>query len=247
MVEASNIAASRRDDPLKIFICWSGDYSKEIAKEVSTFFNDAFDPDVEVFFSEDNIKGGARWQQYLSGELQNADVGLLCLTPDNLNSSWIHYEAGALSKLVDHSLVIPLLFGVSHADLSKSPLVFFQAVTADSEKDVLQIVLDINNRLKNRSRREKLLEKRVKENWKKVTNTSKSLLVDVELQDDHATGGADGQIPVMDEMLALVRQIRQEIAPLGKMRSKLDQLQNQVQELNSDWEKERSEKRKSAR
>lgn len=58
--------------------------------------------------------------------------GVLCLTPENLQSSWMSFEAGALSKAVSASRVIPYLLGFEPREL-EGPLAQFQAVRADQD------------------------------------------------------------------------------------------------------------------
>src|SRR5205823_4210816 len=67
--------------------------------------------------------------------------GILCLTPENLKAPWLLFEAGALSKAVDHSAVCPFLYDVSKTDL-EWPLAQFQANTADEEgtKGIVELV-----------------------------------------------------------------------------------------------------------
>jgi hypothetical protein len=57
---------------------------------------------------------------------------VICLTPENLENPWLLYEAGALSKSVEGSSVVPFLLGVRKADV-KGPLAHFQGADADIE------------------------------------------------------------------------------------------------------------------
>jgi len=92
--------------------------------------------------SEGDIEKGARWSLDLARELEGAKVGIICLTPENLDSPWVHFEAGALSKTIDKTFVCPYLFQLEKADL-KGPLAQFQATKAD-QKDTQQLVQTIN-------------------------------------------------------------------------------------------------------
>src|SRR5258705_7407622 len=89
-----------------------------------------------------DIDRGARWSSDIAIELADTSFGVLCLTPENLNAPWIHFEAGALSKTLDKSFVCPYLFELEPADL-KGPLIQFNAAKAD-EEDTLKLVLTIN-------------------------------------------------------------------------------------------------------
>jgi hypothetical protein len=66
----------------------------------------------------------------------------LCITPENLSSEWILFEAGALSKSMLDAKVIPLLFGLELSDLS-GPLSQFQALKID-QKGIMDVITAIN-------------------------------------------------------------------------------------------------------
>jgi hypothetical protein len=92
---------------MKVFLSWSGDRSKQIARALAEFLTDTIQI-VRPFMSGHDLEAGARWPLHLMGELDKTDFGILCLTPENLGSSWIHFETGALSKRVEVSGVCPL-------------------------------------------------------------------------------------------------------------------------------------------
>lgn len=72
--------------------------------------------------SELDIGAGARWNNDLSEQLDLGTVGMVCVTPSNLGSVWLHFEAGAISKHAGTSILIPFLHRVSIGELSPSPL-----------------------------------------------------------------------------------------------------------------------------
>lgn len=76
-------------------------------------------------------------------QLQDLKTGVLCLTPDNLNAPWILFEAGALSKALDDSLVCPYLFGIETAEV-QWPLAQFQLEKAE-EDGTRRLMTTINN------------------------------------------------------------------------------------------------------
>ena len=84
---------------MKIFLCWSGERSRQFATAASQFLTDIFDDVVEPVISSD-IEKGAVWFEDLSDTLRQARVGLLCLTPEAVGSPWIHFEAGILAKVL---------------------------------------------------------------------------------------------------------------------------------------------------
>lgn len=53
---------------------------------------------VQPWLSSKDITFGTRWSSVLSDVLAETDVGIVCLTADNLAANWLLFEAGALSK-----------------------------------------------------------------------------------------------------------------------------------------------------
>jgi len=98
---------------------------------------------VEPWMSESDIDTGSRWGPDLDKELEKSHFGILCLTPESMLSTWIHYEAGALSKFVDKARVCPYLLGLQPTDI-KGTLVNFQMARANKE-DTLKLVQAINH------------------------------------------------------------------------------------------------------
>ena len=94
------------------------------------------------FLSSEDIGKGARWSAEVAAKLETSKVGIICLTPGNMNSSWVLFEAGALSKVVGDTHVCPLLIGLKPSDV-KGPLSQFQFTTT-SKPDMLQLVKTLN-------------------------------------------------------------------------------------------------------
>jgi hypothetical protein len=57
-----------------------------------------------------NIDKGARWGMALASELQATEVGIICVTRENVEVPWLLFEAGALSKSVDAARVCTYLY-----------------------------------------------------------------------------------------------------------------------------------------
>ena len=55
------------------------------------------------FFLSAGIEKGALWFGELTSNLQKAKAGVVCLTPQNLLSPWMHFEVGALFSRRKHS------------------------------------------------------------------------------------------------------------------------------------------------
>lgn len=126
---------------MKLFISWSGEFSKEIAEKLSVWIPSVLQS-VEVFFSPNDIEKGENWDSRLTAELSESNYGIVCLTPQNVTAPWLHFEAGALSKSFE-SRVSALMIGVSPSDI-KGPLSRFQNTKYD-KKDFMHLIETINN------------------------------------------------------------------------------------------------------
>src|SRR5688500_8346811 len=100
---------------MNVFISWSGEKSKIMAKALSEFLPSVIQS-LDVFFSQ-SIDKGSRGSDEISKALEETDFGIFCLTPDNLENNWIHYEAGAISKSKNVSRVWTLLLSLNHSDI----------------------------------------------------------------------------------------------------------------------------------
>jgi len=124
---------------MKVFLCWSGDRSKAVAEALGHWIGQVIQA-VEPWVSTETDKG-ARWRQEVGDHLEDARVGIVCLTPENLDATWIHFEAGALSKTKD-AKVCTFLLGMQPTDV-KEPLAQFQATKAE-EADIRALIQNIN-------------------------------------------------------------------------------------------------------
>lgn len=126
---------------MKVFISWSGSRSKAVAVALRDWLPLVLQY-VKPWVSDKDIGAGDRWAQSIAGELEAANFGIICITPENLQSEWILFEAGALSKSMLDAKVIPLLFKLELSDLS-GPLSQFQAQKIE-ESGLMEVVKAIN-------------------------------------------------------------------------------------------------------
>ena len=127
---------------VKVFISWSGTVSRGLAEAFRDWLPSVIQA-VKPWMSGSDIDKGVRWSSEIAAELEEARVGLICLTPDNLEKPWILFEAGALSKTLEKTFVCPYLFGLRSADL-QFPLAQFQATKAEKE-DTRKLIHTINS------------------------------------------------------------------------------------------------------
>jgi hypothetical protein len=118
---------------MSIFICWSGDRSHDLARALKVLLTATLktQPDSDVFISDD-IEKGASWFDSIDTQLQTSRAGVVCLTAENLESPWLHFEAGALAQGLarqpPRNRLFTLLHGVTGAELH-GPLATYQATT----------------------------------------------------------------------------------------------------------------------
>jgi hypothetical protein len=127
---------------VKVFISWSGPISKQVAKHLYDWLPLVLQY-TKPYMSSEDIDSGTRWFASVGSELQSSNFGLFCLTRDNLFAPWLHFEAGAISKIVDHANVVPMLFRLQPSDIS-GPLTQFQASTFQQD-EVFRVLKSINN------------------------------------------------------------------------------------------------------
>jgi TIR domain len=185
---------------MQVFICWSGKASHKIAEALKTFLEDTIQ-DVKPFLSSESIQKGGRWLAEISGRLSECNFGILCLTKDNLDSRWLLFEAGALSKNSTDGRVSALLTGIQASDV-ESPLSQFQHTGADST-DVFKLLQTINTLLPEANRRtESQLKRSFEKSW---PDFEKELDAAAKMKGPSPAAPARDPDSIMNETLELVR------------------------------------------
>jgi len=129
---------------MKIFLSWSGELSKAVAERLQPWLRGVIQG-LTTFISSQDINKGSLWLPNLLGELEKSSHGIICLTKDNINSKWLHFEAGALFKGLNGSKIYTLLINVSPLEIGL-PFSSFQG-TVFQKKDVLRLIKDIYSSL----------------------------------------------------------------------------------------------------
>ncbi len=145
---------------MDIFISWSGDRSRECADALKQWLPRVIQS-VRPWISTHDLAKGTRWESVLAKELGQHIYGIICVTPENRESPWLNYEAGALSK-TDASRTFTLLIGLTYAEVEQ-PLAQFNHTLA-TKADVLSLVRSINESGESRLTDE-LLQHAFETNW----------------------------------------------------------------------------------
>ena len=159
---------------MKVFICWSEDQSKVVAETLRGWLKKVIQQ-LEPFLSTQDIRTGKRWSLEIASQLRDTKFGILCLTRENLDSPWLNFEAGALSKTVDdNTFVCPyLISGLQPAEVP-DPLGQFQSNSADKE-GTLKLVKTINAALADKKLEETLLDEIFDKFWPDLEKVLRTL------------------------------------------------------------------------
>lgn len=125
---------------MKVFISWSGEPSKRIASIIYEWLPQVLQG-LQLYMSTETDKGSI-WFSAISSELSDSGFGIICLTPNNRDANWVHFEAGALAHNFSKSNVAPLLLGLTPSDVAP-PLSLFQLVEF-TKADVLKLLKNLN-------------------------------------------------------------------------------------------------------
>jgi hypothetical protein len=133
-------------DTNNVFISWSGERSKRAAEALREWLGTVLQ-NARPWMSDTDIEKGSRSFDEIARALEGMKIGIICLTPENLTSEWLHYEAGALSKTMDPKTRVCtyLLANLESATL-KPPLSWFQWTKAN-KSDTRKLIGTINNHL----------------------------------------------------------------------------------------------------
>lgn len=132
---------------MQVFVSWSGDRSRQIADAIRTWLPMVVQS-VKPWMSDEDIAAGARWLTEISAILNSAQVGIICVTPENQHNPWLLFEAGALSKTLEQTCVCPLVFEMMPGQLD-GPLTQFQANPLTRE-GIGKVIATINKGLGDR-------------------------------------------------------------------------------------------------
>ncbi len=147
---------------MKVFISWSGERSKKVAEALREWLPNVIQS-LDPWMSSEDIEKGARWYVDIVSELESSYYGIICLTSDNIESPWIHFEAGALSKSMEKSRVCPYLFHIDPS-IIKGPLVLFQAAKSTKD-DTKKLLHSINQALAENALSTEKLDKTFERWW----------------------------------------------------------------------------------
>ena len=188
---------------VKIFLSWSGDRSRAVADVLKNWLPSVLQA-VRPYFSPEDIEKGSKWSQEISKELDQSDFGILCLTPENITSPWMLFEAGALSKRLEMARVAPLLVGLEPADVS-GPLAQLQ-LTKLNQEDCFILLKSMNKALGEKGLQDRVLDTVFQKWWPDLDDRIKIALEDYQLAGFSTDKRSTRDL--MEEVLDHVRALR---------------------------------------
>ncbi len=129
---------------MSVFISWSGERSRQVAEALRDWLPDVI-PTLTPWMSSTDLERGTIWFSQIMRKLDESMVGIICLTPENLNSPWLLFESGALSRISEQAYVCTYLFGLEPTDI-RDPLAQYQATRA-IKRETLDLTQTINKTL----------------------------------------------------------------------------------------------------
>lgn len=146
---------------MRVFISWSGNSSKAIAAALREWLPLVLQS-IDPWMSDEDIDKGQRWRMILDKELRT-DVGIICLTPDNVTAPFILFEAGAIAKSVEESYACTYLFNLKPGDI-REPLSAFQHTMA-TKADTKKLIVTLNKATKDRILSDKQIDTIFEKLW----------------------------------------------------------------------------------
>lgn len=193
------------EEPFNVFLAWSGERSKKVALALQEWIPSVIQR-ATPWMSE-RIHAGQLWRQEVARHLSSIRIGVLCMTPENIGSPWLHFEAGVLARsLDDETRVIPYLLELAPREY-KDPLAMFQAVKADRE-DTKKLVYSINSAMAVQLATP-VLDKTFDALWNGLESKLRSIATTEQQQEPPRREDSD----VLTEILERVRSLERTLGP----------------------------------
>jgi hypothetical protein len=193
---------------LKIFISWSLPLSHMVALILRDWLPRVIQ-DVDPWVSSEDIEKGTWWNQDLIEAIEVSTVGIVVLTPENLERAWINFEAGALARAIRPSggIVAPLLINVPGSSID-GPLGSLQ-VTRFEEDDFFKLVDGINARIAE-PLKDHILRDEFELKWPMLVKKIDAALQNIDDKDNAQTAKRP-QDEILEDVVSAMRELRQDI------------------------------------
>lgn len=223
---------------MKVFLSWSESQSHKVALVFREWLPSVIQK-IEPYVSSEDIDKGARWSTDIAKELSDSKFGILCVTKENINSPWLMFEAGALSKTIEKAYVSPFLFDIKRSEVD-GPILQFQSTIFEKE-DLKKLVVTLNKACGNDGLTDERLNEAF-EIWYPPLKNNLEQLRDKGSTKQEVDGTTKLQAPktqeVLEEILELSR-INQKLMrnPDGALGASLEEINNRLHALHERTEK----------
>ena len=231
---------------MKVFISWSGQQSKKVAELLTEWLPDVIQP-VKPWISQE-IEKGAQWFTEISNNLENTEIGIICLTKENMNAPWILFEAGALFKGLEEARIYTLLLDLEPNDV-KHPLAAFNA-TLLFKDDMRKLIKNINSKLPEEAvLSDERLDRTFEKNWLDFESKFSEIIQHEKRDDEAPLRSTDS---MLNEILSTIRSLDQRQAALDAARIRQAKMMKTLavgtpsmsKEAATEWMKNHMKKRK---
>ncbi len=159
---------------MDVLISWSGKQSRVVGSLLFAWLKKTI-PGLAPWISSDSFSQASNWIQVLMEKLETSRFCVICLTPENVRSPWLYFEAGAIAGRRGNLKVCGYLTGVDPSHLPGGPLSQFHWVEATKE-GTWKLVREINRGL-DRPNEDRVLEEGFNQHWPELQRQlSKTLL-----------------------------------------------------------------------
>lgn len=131
----------------QLFISWSGETGKKVADLIYDWIDRIYENAKANVFLSTRIEPGHQGFLEIMNALEHCSKGLFIMTRERVNSPWIHFEAGAISKAKDTNWIIPIFVDITRKALGNDPLSEFQSNYSFSYNDLDELIFLIGNKL----------------------------------------------------------------------------------------------------
>ncbi len=189
---------------MKVFLSWSGETSRQAAHALYQWLPTIIQT-ARPYMSAESIDKGQRWSFDIATELEQTHFGVICVTPENKQAPWILFEAGALSKSLEHGRVSPLTFGIAASDFANSPLLQFQ-FTLFRKDDVRKLLYSMNDAAPEGERLQKeILDRSFERGWQELEDEIGKIKFRADSSSTPDVAPASNLNAALDELLTLAR------------------------------------------
>ena len=195
---------------MDVFLSWSTERSQKLAKIFNEWITNVL-PTVKTYISTEQIGPGDRWSDSIGKGLETNFMGIFFMVEENVDSPWLNFEAGAISKNIEGSKVIPLLHDMKPEQIN-GPIAQFQAKLINQEPDIFSIVKQINTGINDERKINNEILKKLFDKWypdfvEEYTKFCNDNPGPIETEDKKSSNLLDSEDQI-GEILNIVRSLR---------------------------------------